>query len=668
MNRFVTWLSATAALALVASPLAAQTDAAPKPVPPEDPVSSSITYQGELRDANGPVVGNTDLQFRLFDALTGGVQIGPVLQLLGTPLVDGRFTAELDFGAGTFAADARWLEIDVFDGATFVTLSPRQPITAAPVAQFALAGNAGPQGAQGPIGPVGPQGLPGDPGVQGPQGLQGLQGDPGAQGLQGDPGVQGPIGPIGPTGPTGPQGLQGDPGVQGPQGLPGVSQWSINGTAIFYTAGNVGIGTANPSELLHVAGSVLSDASFRSASPGGSGEVFLGWGVDGNGDEMARIRIGGAAPGGTNGLDIQRTGDVSLMRIQHNGHVGIGTSTPEYLLHVVSGGSAPGAIFGVASASTGITSGVFAINDSVNGRGVSGRASASTGTTYGGKFESHSTSGIGVSGFAFASTGTTVGGEFVSNSTSGRGVWGEATTSTGVTYGVYGKNRSTSGRGVFGLATATSGITDGVSGRSDSNAGVGVRGLASANTGLNYGVFGCSFSTSGRGVYGWADASSGINYGVYGVSDSTSGFDFFAGGAGTNYGSSSSRRWKHNIEPIGDPLTKLAQLRGVYYDWDDEHGGAHDVGMIAEEVGEVLPEIVQYEENGIDAIGMDYSKMTPLLVEAVNALRSQRDSDVASLHAVNEALRDDNAALRDRLDALELLVQHLTNDENERPE
>ncbi len=111
--------------------------------------------------------------------------------------------------------------------------------------------------------------------------------------------------------------------------------------------------------------------------------------------------------------------------------------------------------------------------------------------------------------------------------------------------------------------------------------------------------------------------------------------------------------------PIGDPLDKLAQIRGVYFDWDTEHGGHHDVGVIAEEVGAVMPEIVQYEENGVDAIGLDYSKMTPLLVEAVNALRSQRESDIASLHAANDELREENAALRTRLDSLERVMQRL---------
>ena len=117
-----------------------------------------------------------------------------------------------------------------------------------------------------------------------------------------------------------------------------------------------------------------------------------------------------------------------------------------------------------------------------------------------------------------------------------------------------------------------------------------------------------------------------------GETNSSSGFDFYAAGAGTNYGSSSSRRWKSNIRNIDDPLVKIGKLRGVYYDWDAEHGGHHDVGMIAEEVGEVLPEIVQYEENGIDAIGMDYSKMSPLLVEAINALRDEKDAEIQALH------------------------------------
>jgi hypothetical protein len=45
--------------------------------------------------------------------------------------------------------------------------------------------------------------------------------------------------------------------------------------------------------------------------------------------------------------------------------------------------------------------------------------------------------------------------------------------------------------------------------------------------------------------------------------------------------------------------------------------------MIAEEVGKVQPEIVAYEKNGTDAIGMDYSKITPLLLEAIKAQQAE---------------------------------------------
>jgi hypothetical protein len=164
------------------------------------------------------------------------------------------------------------------------------------------------------------------------------------------------------------------------------------------------------------------------------------------------------------------------------------------------------------------------------------------------------------------------------------------------------------------------------------------------------GVEGISHDFNGIAVRGHATQLFGTNYAVYGECASGNGFDFYAAGAGTNYGAASSRRWKTNIINIPEPLEKLAQLRGVYYDWDKEHGGRHDIGMIAEEVGEVLPEIVAYEENGIDAIGLDYSMLSPLLVEAVNALRVEKDAEIAEL-------RDENDALRERLEHIERMLQ-----------
>lgn len=146
---------------------------------------------------------------------------------------------------------------------------------------------------------------------------------------------------------------------------------------------------------------------------------------------------------------------------------------------------------------------------------------------------------------------------------------------------------------------------------------------ASSPTGQAVGVSASSFSENGAGLRALATNGSGVNYGVWASSASSSGYDFYAAGAGVNYGAASSRRWKHNVELIADPLAKLARIRGVYFDWDAEHGGHHDVGMIAEEVGAVLPEIVAFEANGVDASGMDYSKLTPLLVEVAKAQQGE---------------------------------------------
>ncbi len=156
-------------------------------------------------------------------------------------------------------------------------------------------------------------------------------------------------------------------------------------------------------------------------------------------------------------------------------------------------------------------------------------------------------------------------------------------------------------------------------------------------------VFGTASGIYGHGVYGRANGTNGI--GVSGYSSGTNGtgvrgngdkYDFYASGGGENYASSSSKRWKRNIIEIDNPLEKLAEIRGVYFNWDQEHGGKHDIGCIAEEVGKVLPEIVVYEENGIDADGMDYTKLAPLLIEAVKELQQIVEAQQKEIEALKK--------------------------------
>jgi len=76
----------------------------------------------------------------------------------------------------------------------------------------------------------------------------------------------------------------------------------------------------------------------------------------------------------------------------------------------------------------------------------------------------------------------------------------------------------------------------------------------------------------------------------------------------------SSRRWKTNIQTLHGALEKVEQLRGVSYDL--KANGKHEVGVIAEEVGAVVPEVVSWEKDGKDAQGVDYSRLIALLIEA----------------------------------------------------
>ena len=65
-------------------------------------VGTDFTYQGKLRRAGAAVNGTADFQFRLFDAPTGGNQIGSALNLSSVSVADGLFNTRLDFGVGAF--------------------------------------------------------------------------------------------------------------------------------------------------------------------------------------------------------------------------------------------------------------------------------------------------------------------------------------------------------------------------------------------------------------------------------------------------------------------------------------------------------------------------------------------------------------------------------------
>jgi hypothetical protein len=106
----------------------------------------------------------------------------------------------------------------------------------------------------------------------------------------------------------------------------------------------------------------------------------------------------------------------------------------------------------------------------------------------------------------------------------------------------------------------------------------------------------------------------------------------------------SSRRWKTNIQPLHDALGMVEQLRGVSYDMKDSD--KHEIGVIAEEVGAVVPEVVSYEENGKDARGVDYSRLTALLIEAVKQQQQQIKTQQRQIARLNGKVGVLEATLR----------------------
>lgn len=550
-------------------------------------LAQSFTYQGLLRESGSPASGTYDFRFRLWNAESGGEQVGTDQFADDLSVAGGLFTTALDFGSVWDGTD-RYLEIAVRPGSSedeYQELSPRVKVNFTPYSVFASR-------------------VPWD-GITGmPDGFaDGVDNDTtydAGAGLH----LDGTTFSIDTTG-------------------------AVSGQSLIFDGTNIIWG--NPTALLTLpfegsASTAAHNAALKITNTATTGETYAVWGLNTSPDGIALF-----------------------------GHATTTTGTNYGVMGRTSSRAGTG-VFGLASSGNGVATGVMGRSNSIAGTGVTGTA-----PTY------------GVTGYSTLTTGFAAGVWGQSESDNGRGVYGFATAPTGATFGVWGLSASTTGTGVFGYAAATNGANYGTYGRSDSSAGSGAVGLASSLTGTTYGLWGQSNSTSGTGVYGRAVAGSGTTYGVYGQSDSPQGYGgyfvgrgYFSGRVGigvtdpeyrlelpnvadpSGQGRAnawviySSIRWKENVQPIDNALERVLSLQGVFYDWKPEHGGKRDVGFIAEEVARILPEIVQMDADGIHALGLDYSRLVPVLVEAIKQLKAE-----------NDATRAQNVELLKRLEAIE---------------
>ncbi len=88
---------------------------------------------------------------------------------------------------------------------------------------------------------------------------------------------------------------------------------------------------------------------------------------------------------------------------------------------------------------------------------------------------------------------------------------------------------------------------------------------------------------------------------------------------------SSDERLKDDIQPIENSLNKVDKIGGYTFVWNDKQSTyeGKDVGVIAQEIEEVLPEVVTTRGNGFKAV--KYEKIVPLLIESIKELKKEVD-------------------------------------------
>jgi len=152
-------------------------------------------------------------------------------------------------------------------------------------------------------------------------------------------------------------------------------------------------------------------------------------------------------------------------------------------------------------------------------------------------------------------------------------------------------------------------------------------------------------------IYGEFDNNQVVINGV--DTDNPSNYTFYVNGSAggdDTWLSLSDRRKKQNIQTINGALDKVLKLRGVNFDWKDPEMKGSQIGFIAQEVKEVIPEVVEGSEETV--YSMKYAPVTAVLVEAVKEQQQQIDNQKSKI----DLLENENKELVERLKRLEELI------------
>lgn len=128
----------------------------------------------------------------------------------------------------------------------------------------------------------------------------------------------------------------------------------------------------------------------------------------------------------------------------------------------------------------------------------------------------------------------------------------------------------------------------------------------------------------------------------------------------------SDKRFKKDIQNLESSLDKVSQLRGVSYYWrhdefpDKKFEEGRDIGVIAQEVEAIFPELVKTDKQGYKSV--EYSHLVPILIEAIKELRSEKNQEIDNLRSEVESYK----ALLQNIDIEKLERDYSVNNKNYR--
>lgn len=667
--------------------------------------TSAFTYQGRLNDTGTPTTGLYDFQFKLFDALTGGNQVGGV-QLNSVSVTSGVFNVTLDFGAAAFPGTARFLDISVrlAGGGAFTPLTPRRPINSVPYGVRSLnATSADSLSAactscvtDAQIAAVAGSKITGAiPAASVPTGSGNyIQNTTTAQtnsnfNISGNGTAGGTLsGNI--VNATTQFNLNGNRILSNPGAnntfvgvSAGVALATGDRNSFFgYGAGNANsTGTRNSffgslagaSNTTSIANSFFGQQA-GTANTTGSNNSFFGdaagqANTTGNGNSFFGYVAGGAnVNGNSNSFFGYGAGAANLSG--NNAYFG-------YLAGTASTTSCCNAFFG---ANAGLKNTTGSDNAFFGSEAGETNTTGSSNAFFGGTAGLLNTTGFSNAFFGFAAGRSNTTGD--SNTFFGFNTGYGNTTASGNSYfgtGA-GNNTSTGNNNTFIGYNAGNTNTTGVNNTAlGFFTNFGQANLANA-TAVGYRAqVNCSNCVVLGGVSGVNGATTAVSVGIGTASPQEAlhvrGGDIRVGVGNTGClkndngvqiigACSSDIRFKRDITPFANILPKLAQLQPVHFYWraaefpDKHFGDDQAYGLIAQEVEQVLPELVLQDAHGYRLV--NYGKLPLLTLQAIKELKAENDTlktQNAHLHEQTEALKKANAAIEARLAALEKLLQ-----------